>query len=118
MTIQITIDLWQALGAAACAVATVVGAFWAVAKMAVRQIGAHLDRQDKDIAELQRKMTALEVLVATHYVRRDDHARDIAILGTKFENLAINVERKVEQLSRDGITMIHQAVKQAFKESR
>lgn len=115
MTVQLTIDLWQMLGTAITAVAVIVGAFWAVAKMAVRKIGDHLDKQDSAIKELEGKVTRLEVLVATHYVRREDHARDIAILGTKFENLALNVERKVETLASEGLRLIQQALKEFRK---
>lgn len=92
--------------------------FYALAKVIGKQLNAkfeeitkHLVVQDATMKDLEEKLTALRVEVGRDYVRRDDYIRDIGTLATKFEALAINLERMLHDMTKETIQMIRDATK-------
>lgn len=95
----------------------IIAGFWALGKLIVRQtsadlerrflqISSHLGEQDGKLGSLERAFHEFRVEVARDYIHRDDYIRDIGTLGTKFEALAINVERMFHEQTRDTLQMI------------
>ena len=115
MTIQV--ELWQLVSLTATLLIAIIGAFWALARLIIlrasedldrrfKAITFHLNSQDTNMKQLQAQLTDLRVEVGRDYVRRDDYVRDIGTLATKFEALAINVERMFRDATRDTLSMI------------
>lgn len=95
---------------------TIIGAFFALVKIIGRQIDAkfaaiteHLSAQDGRLTALERQVTDLRVELARDYVHHNDYTRDIGTLASKFEALAINVERMLHEMTRETLKMIERA---------
>lgn len=92
--------------------------FYALATVIGRQLDAkftaitkHLGAQDVRLTALERQVTELRVELARDYVHHNDYTRDIGTLATKFEALAINVERMLHNMTRE----THQMIKEATR---
>lgn len=102
----------------AMVVIAIIGGFWALVKVIGRLIGAkfteiseHLGEQDERMTSLERMFNELRVELARDYVHHDDYVRDIGMLATKFEALAINVERMFRESAKETIAMIKQELR-------
>jgi hypothetical protein len=107
MTIQL--EFYQL----ALIIIAIIAGFWALAKVIGRQIDAkfeaitkHLGAQDERLTALEKQVTDLRVELARDYVHHNDYTRDIGILATKFEALAINVERLLHDMTKETMRMI------------
>ncbi len=118
----IQLELWQCLVIVGCCSSAVIVAFWALAQVIAKQaqegiakqfksISEHLTRQDGRMTELEKTITDLRIELARDYVNRNDYVRDIGSLATKFEALAINVERMLRDVTKETLQMIKQEIK-------
>lgn len=96
----------------------IVAGFWALAKVIGRQIDSkfkeiteHLGAQDNRLTALEKQVTDLRVELARDYVHHNDYTRDIGTLASKFEALAINVERMLHNMTKETIDMIREATR-------
>jgi hypothetical protein len=97
-------------------VVSIVAGFWALAKVIGLQIDAkfkaiteHLRAQDVRLTALEQQVTDLRVELARDYVHHNDYTRDIGTLASKFEALAINVERMLHEMTKETLKMIERA---------
>lgn len=83
---------------------TVVGAFWAMAKMLLSQSQQHIDKQfavisktlqsqDDAARRIERDLMDLKVELPRDYVRREDHNRVIGSVHLSIDNLRLTIER-------------------------
>lgn len=99
-------------------VCSIVAGFWALAKIIGLQIDAkfkaitaHLGAQDVRLTALEQQVTELRVELARDYVHHNDYTRDIGTLATKFEALAINLERALRTMTKETHDMIREATR-------
>jgi len=92
--------------------------FYALAKVIGKQLDAkfqaitdHLGKQDERLTALEKQVTDLRVELARDYVHHNDYTRDIGTLATKFEALAINVERMLHEMTKETLKMIQGATR-------
>lgn len=107
-TLNVTLDLWQLGGF----VAAIVGAFWAMAKVAGRQLMANLDDRFKhlndqlearavDSRRLERELLDLKAELPREYVRREDFNRVQATIEVKIDNVRLLIERLLIQREKN-----------------
>lgn len=98
MTVQI--DLSVAVGL----LVSIVGAFWALAKIMLAQNQRHIDDKFNGIAEtlskqddgsrrIERELMDLKAELPRDYVRREDNNRVIGGLNASIDNLRLTIER-------------------------
>jgi len=89
-------------------IASVIVAFWLLNRSTVRQtrvivsaqfnaLSSHLKNQDDSVSKVERQVNDLRVELARDYVKRSDNVRDIASLKAQFSQLALTVERKLDE---------------------
>ncbi|GEQ77436.1 hypothetical protein CTTA_4441 [Comamonas testosteroni] len=102
----LTLDLWQAISL----LATIVGAFWGIAKMMLNQgsknldekfsqINKRLDGQEESDKRLERQVGDMRAELPREYVRRDDFIRAISNFDVRVDQLRLTIERAL--LERD-----------------
>lgn len=98
-------------------IASVILAFWLLNKSTVRQtriiaatqfaaLTSQLKGQGDRFSHLERQVSDLRVELARDYVKRSDNVRDIASLKAQFSQLALTVERKLDEHAMETIKMI------------
>lgn len=96
----LTLDLWQAISL----LATIVGAFWGIAKMMLNQgsksldekfaqINKRLDGQEESDKRLERQVGDMRAELPREYVRRDDFVRAISSFDVRVDQLRLTIER-------------------------
>lgn len=96
--------------------------FYALAKVIGKQLDSkfqaitdHLGQQDARLTSLEKEFSNLRAELYRDYVHHNDYTRDIGTLSSKFEVLAINVERMLHAMTKDTLQMIKDAMKEARK---
>src|SRR5258706_12987154 len=91
----------------------ITGGFYALVKVIGKMVASkftaisnHLEKQDDRLTALEGQVTELRVELARDYVHHNDYTRDIGTLATKFEALAINVERMLHNSTKETMQMI------------
>lgn len=114
----VTLELWQLASMLLTIVIAVVGGFYALVKIIGRLIEAkfkaiteHLDKQDARLTMLEKQFSDLRAELYRDYVHHNDYTRDIGTLATKFEALAINVERMLHDMTRETMRLIEKATR-------
>lgn len=90
---------------------TIVGAFWAMAKLLLAQSQRHIDAQFKAISEtlsrqdegtrrIERELMDLKAELPRDYVRREDHNRVVGSIQVAIDNLRLTFERAFLELRR------------------
>jgi hypothetical protein len=85
-------------------VLTIIGAYWALAKMLIGQSQAHIDTQFKAITQtlkaqdegnrrIERDLMELKAELPRDYVRREDQNRRDGITQVSIDNLRLTIER-------------------------
>lgn len=108
---RIELELWHLL----VLMTSVIGAFWALAKMLITSnqkaidekfavVAAGLKSQDELSRRLERDLMDLRAELPRDYVRREDYTQAIATIMTKIDHVALRVE-----------TVIREAYAQALK---
>ena len=106
---KLELELWQLI----TIMFTVVGAFWAMAKLILSQaqaqinekfneISAHMRSQDESARRLERELMELKAELPRDYVRREDYTQAIAIIMTKIDGLGLRMENIFQQVMLKG----------------
>lgn len=85
---------------------TIVGGFWAMAKLLVAQSQKHIDAQFKTIGDtlskqdegtrrIERELMDLKAELPRDYVRREDHNRVVGSIHLSIDNLRLTIERAI-----------------------
>ena len=102
---KVELEVWQLV----TLVFTLIGAFWAVAKLLLVQtkeqinekfseISAHMKTQDESSRRLERELMELKAELPRDYVRREDYTQAIAIVMTKIDALGLRMENMFNQV--------------------
>jgi len=102
---KVEFELWQLV----TLMVTVIGGFWAMAKMLMLQaraqidekfgqISAHMQGQDESARRLERELMELKATLPREYVRREDYTQAIAIIMTKIDALGLRMENMFHQV--------------------
>jgi hypothetical protein len=103
--VKVELELWQLV----TIVFTLIGAFWAVAKLLLIQtkeqidekfkaISSHMKTQDESSRRLERELMELKAELPRDYVRREDYTQAIAIVMTKIDALGLRMENMFNQV--------------------
>ena len=106
---KLELELWQLI----TIMITVVGAFWAMAKLILSQaqtqinekfneISVHMRGQDESARRLERELMELKAELPRDYVRREDYTQAIAIIMTKIDALGLRMENIFQQVMLKG----------------
>ncbi len=98
------IDLWQAVGL----LVTILGGFFGMAQLLLKQNQKHLDEkfaanarahsvQESDSRRIERELMELKAELPRDYVRREDHTRVIGAIQVSIDNLRLTIERAIMQ---------------------
>jgi hypothetical protein len=85
-------------------IVTILGGFWAMAKLLLSQSQKHQDaqfesikgalkQQDEGSRHIERQLMDLKAELPRDYVRREDHTRAIATVQVALDNLRLTIER-------------------------
>lgn len=102
----LTLELWHVISL----VITIIGGFWAMAKMMLNQgqknleekfvlINKRLDSQEESDKRLERQVGDMRAELPREYVRRDDFIRAIGSFDVRVDQLRLTIERAL--LERD-----------------
>jgi hypothetical protein len=91
---------------------TIVGAFWAMAKLLLSQsqsqikeqfelIQKHMQAQDEHGRRLEREVLELKAVLPRDYVRREDYTQAIATIMTKLDAMAMRFENVLLRASHN-----------------
>lgn len=108
---KVEFEMWQLIGL----MGTIIGAFWAVAKMMISQskehinlkfsqISNHMKGQDESARRLERELMELKAELPRDYVRREDYTQAVAIIMTKIDALGLRMENMFNQMMFKGNT--------------
>jgi chromosome segregation ATPase len=107
---MIQVDLWAVIGLAVTLGIAIVGGFWAVAKIAGKQldeklearfdsvektldtIGAERREHGTKLHQLELELANLRAVMPLHYVRREDHIRNQTVIEAKLDALYNKLE--------------------------
>jgi hypothetical protein len=114
-----SVELLLALGTAVC---TIVGGFWAISKVAMRQFekgleerfkavtaqleqitrigGDRLQKLEENYAKLDAEVRRMLIELPREYVRREDHIRFETVINAKLDAVAARQDVVLERLPR------------------
>lgn len=116
---KIELELWHAL----MILMTVIGAFWALAQMLIRDSQNHIGEkfsamtdlikgqsemirgQGDDMRRIERDLMGLKAELPRDYVRREDYTQTIATIMTKIDHATLLMQQAV----RDAYTQAYRA---------
>jgi len=107
--VKFELELWHLISL----LITVVGAFWAMAKVLIAQnqsaiaekfeaVTAHLVKQDDAAKQTEKAVNDLRLELARDYVRREDYTVAIATIMNKIDGLGLRMEHMFRDLMRGG----------------
>lgn len=102
---KVELELWQLI----TIMVTVIGGFWAMAKLLLiqarqqidekfTQISTHMQGQDESARRLERELLELKATLPRDYVRREDYTQAVAIIMTKIDALGLRMENMFHQV--------------------
>lgn len=104
---KIEMELWHALSL----LVTVIGAFWAIARLLMVQYSARIDEKfsvvseqikslgaqgakyGEDVLRLERELSALRLEMMRDFTRREDHNQAIASIRVGLDNMSLRIEK-------------------------